>query len=140
MIRRCTIDDLEFVDSILKDESVYPFITSDNSPSVEDYTAKASLSNPAVHFLTTNRYTVFITFPSINTSIFEFHVNMVAPEGRGETAVESTKEALRYIFEEIECLKLVSFIPVLYMNVLNFAVANGQKIEGLLTDAYLKKW
>ena len=91
MIRRCTIEDLGFVNSVLKHESIYPFISDDRSSPVEEFTVEPLLSNPNVYFLTTNKYTVFLTFPTINNIIYEFHINMVAPEGRGKAAVESTK-------------------------------------------------
>ena len=138
MIKRCTIEDLDFVNSVLRHDTIYPFIADDMFPPVDEFSLEPLLINPGVYFLTTNKYTVFVAIPIINNFVYEFHVNMIAPEGRGKVAVESTKEAVNYLFFGTHCLKLVSFIPVIYENVVKFACANGEQIEGTIKDAYLK--
>lgn len=137
MIRRCTIEDLEFVDSVLKHDSIYPFISDDNFPPVDEFTIEPLLVNPGVHVLTTNEYSVFLGVPVVNTIVYDYHVNIL-PEGRGKIAVESNIQAVDYLFHETECQKLISFIPELYPNVLKFALANGEVEEGLLHKSFLK--
>ena len=137
MIRRCTIEDLDFVDSVLRHDSVYPFISDDHSPPVEEFTSEAMLKNPDVYFLTTNEFTVILAIPILNNVVYDLHINMIKPEGRGKTAKESLKEAIDYMFHDTKCLKLVGFIAVIFGNVINF-VCEYAKREGLLKDAYLK--
>ena len=36
MIRRANIEDIELIQSIIKDKSIYPYIIDDNSPACED--------------------------------------------------------------------------------------------------------
>ncbi|KKM06588.1 hypothetical protein LCGC14_1742460, partial [marine sediment metagenome] len=128
MIRRCTIEDLDFVDSVLRHDSVYPFIADDHSPPVEEFTSEAMLKNPDVYFLTTNEFTVILAIPILNNVVYDFHINMMKPEGRGKTAKESLKEAIDYMFHDTKCLKLVGFIAVIFGNFINDWLTNSDQI------------
>jgi len=134
---RCTIDDLYRVDRVLKHDSIYPFISDDNSLSVDEFTTEGILKNDNVYVLSPDEYTVFIAFP-FNSVTYDIHVNMVAPEGRGKNAEVTTRMMLEYMFTETPCQKLISVIPFSCENVLLFALKMGMKLEGIIKKSYLK--
>ena len=130
MIKRCRIKDLDYVNNILRHKSIYSFISDDGSPSIEEYTIQPLLEYDLVYVLSPNKYTIILAIP-ITCSTYEFHVNMIAPHGRGKNAIESTAEVVEWLFDNTPCQKLTSWIPEINMNVVKFALANGMQMEGI---------
>lgn len=134
---RCTIDDLEKIDRILKDDAVYPFIEDDGSPQKELFTAKPFLENTNFHVLMPNNQTAILVYP-VNYITYDFHI-AVLKEGRGQMAVDAAKRALKeYIFNKTPCLKIIIQVPAFNRGMIRFARNLGARIEGVLKNSFLK--
>lgn len=133
---RLSVNGIDFVNRILTDDSIYPFIADDYSPAKEEFTALPFLENESVYVLSPNEYSVFVIHPH-NSIMYEIHVNIL-PEGRGRHAIEATGKAFEYIFTETKCEKLICIIPVICENVYSFALKMGMEPEGILKESFLK--
>jgi len=136
MIKRCTIDDLEFVDAVLTHPAIYPHISDDYSPSIKEFTAKPLLEAPMCYVLAYKDYGIVLSTP-INGTLFDTHITML-PEHRGKEAVEASDEFKKYLFNETTCEKIMAIIPDIFPNVMNFVERIGFELEGILTKSIKK--
>ena len=136
MIKRCTIDDLEFVDAVLTHPAIYPHISDDYSPSIKEFTAKPLLKRPACYVLMYKDYGLVLSQP-MNGTMFDTHITML-PEHRGKDAIEASDGFAHYLFTETTCEKIMAIIPELFPNVMNFVQRIGFKAEGHLTKSIKK--
>ena len=135
MIRRCTIDDLEFVDSILKHDSIYPFISDDYCPKAEDYTCAPLLSHNGVYYLSPDKNSIFVYIP-INSITYEVHSN-VLPPARNRSS-ELALMTVKYMFEQTKCMKIKTHVPVFNTPALHLSFKCGLRVEGNLRESFLK--
>jgi hypothetical protein len=133
---RCTIDDIEKVERVLKADEIYPNITDDGSMPVEEFTICESLKCELNYYLMPNENMLVCMHP-MNSITFDCHVN-VLNAGRNETLMDESKKVLDYIFSKTPCQKMIAFIPVKYVNVMRYAMRIGMKIEGDSKESYLK--
>jgi hypothetical protein len=137
MIKRCTINDLEFVNYILTDDSVYPYISEDNtSEDIKNKMAEIYLSTPLIYVLSPNKYSIFIYIP-MTSIMYEIHSN-VLPDGRGKAALKALNESMEWIFENTICRKIISWIPMCNRLALTFAINSGAKKQGHITKSFVK--
>jgi hypothetical protein len=135
-VKRCTIDDIEQVERVLKADEIYSCITDDGSLPVEDFTIKSVLENELHYFLMPNE-NMLVTMHPVNSITYECHVN-VLDAGRNETLMQESRKVLEYIFYKTPCRKMIAFIPAKYQNVMRYVTRIGMSIEGILTKSYLK--
>ena len=77
---------------------------------------------------------VFHAFNSL--ACCQGHVNYL-PKYWGEDLHEYTKQAIKWMFENTDFIKIVALIPDYYAVVLKHALAAGMKKEGYLTNAVI---
>jgi len=68
---------------------------------------------------------------------FKLHMNMLK-NGRGSIAEKAAKEVIQWMNDNTECAELVATIPMLYPNVVMFAIKMGWKILGTYEKSYQK--
>ena len=99
--------------------------------------AKTLLTLPQVCvFLHPNRHVLFMMTLRTNT-LWEVHT-MIMPEGRGKEAVEATRGAAKWFFENSKCEKIITYIPVFNRKAKLFAKLVGMKEEGICTKSFKK--
>jgi hypothetical protein len=135
-VKRCTIDDIEQVERVLKSDEIYSCITDDGSLPVEEFTIKAVLENELCYFLMPNENMLVMMQP-INSITYDCHVN-VLNAGRNETLIKESRKTLDYIFSQTPCRKMIAWIPFKYENVARYATRIGMEIEGVSKQSYLK--
>ena len=74
----------------------------------------------------------------LNRVMMDIHPH-VLPEHRKEYSMESCRKVVEWVWGNAPwCQKIIGWVPTIYPNVRNFAIANGFVREGLVTDSYLK--
>jgi len=136
-IMLCTIKDFKKVHRILVHESVYPFITDDYSSKepTEDL-GLSFLENSVIKVLMPNDNCVFILVP-MSTNVYTVHSN-VLPEGRGKVAVLAAKSVAKWMFNNTECVSIISFTPEYNKVALIFSRLAGMKRIGVLKKSFKK--
>jgi len=71
-----------------------------------------------------------------NLACCQGHVNYL-PEYWGKDLHEYTRQAIKWMFENTDFIKIVALIPDYYAVVLKHAIAAGMKKEGYLTNAVI---
>ena len=133
---RCTIDDIEKVERVLKADEIYPNITDDGSVPVEEFTIREVLESELNYFLMPNDNMLVIMHPA-NSITYECHVN-VLNVGRNETLKDESRKVLDYIFNKTPCRKMTAWVPSKYMNVMKYCIRIGMQREGTCEKSYLK--
>jgi hypothetical protein len=136
IIRRARIADLERVNAIMRDVSIYPFITEDGDPISEDFTAGPALISDVMWFVFVGDHILFFLHPRGSTT-YEVHT-MVLPDIRGAEAISLTIEAISWFFANAPCLKIETRIPFFNRRARAFALRCGMKDEGVSRKSFLK--
>jgi len=123
-MRRCTISDLLLVDQIMRDDSVYPFISDDYSPLAENFSAAPILQDKKSYILSPNDHSVFLFIPFVARAYW-MH-SCVLPGGRGRIAVEAAKECIDYIWRA-GAVKILGTVAGNYPKAFAFAKKIGLK-------------
>ena len=139
MIKRATIEDLEFIERVYYHPEINPHIcddfTKDNHIDIG-----ILLKNQMIYFLIpyyeNNGMGFFFAHPW-NTICYEAHIAML-PEFRGSKVVEATKEAIKWGFENTICRKLITQVPVYNNRAFAVAIRAGGKIEGLNRSSIMR--
>ena len=128
------MDDIDIVNMILTDDSIYPFITDDGSLEVNDFNVAPFLINDKVYFLGDDK-SCFIFIPK-NSITYDLHSN-VLPEARKDS-VKLVKYAAGFMFHETPCMKIITWVPEYNRRALNFAFKSGASFEGISHAGFLK--
>jgi len=132
MIKRCSIEDIKEVHSILKHKDIYSRIIDDGSPPVEQFSAASMLLNPMAQVIISHGV-LFTIFP-VNAITWDLHIHATKKK-RGEIAMKALNEVIEYMFTKTPCQKLVAFISKRHMNVAKFAHKAGWDLEGEITGS-----
>jgi len=125
------------INEILGHDSVWPWISDDNTPKNVRYTlGQYFMEEPGTVVLHPNEYSVFI-FRPVNSVTYEAHTNIL-PSGRGVEAIGAGKGALKWMFKNTPCQKVITWVPVFNRMASIFARMCGLKREGNATKSYLK--
>lgn len=136
-MERCGIEDLEKVNRILRDKTIYPLISDDFSPDPEFFSIENVLLSESSHVLCPNENTAILFFQK-NGVTWEIHYN-VLKAGRGKEIRAITPEILNYAFTKIKnCKKLTCSIGEMHKNVIEFAVSMGMKPDGRIKGSLQK--
>ena len=133
----CTINDFKKVHRILSHESIYPYISDDYCP--EEPAKDLGIfyfSDEIIKVLMPNENSVFICVP-LSSNVYSVHSN-VLPEGRGKIAVRAGKDAAMWMFNNTECMTIISFTPTQNKVALMFSSLVGFKRIGILKKSFKK--
>ena len=131
---RLGTSDIETIQRIMLHEDVFPDI-------VDDYTdiskgkqlAWGMVSQPLCYMLHPAELVLFMVGMRTMT-IYECHT-MITPEGRNKAAVGHAKEAAKWLFENTQCEKVITYVPVDNRKAKLFAHMVGFKSEGTCTKS-----
>ena len=137
MIKRATKEDIPFVNSVLGDDSVFPFASDDYTDvNIRWKAGEILLNRPEIWVLISNEYTVFVLNP-LNPILYEVHTSILTG-GRGRKGIEAGKETIAWFFNNSPAQKIISFIPEFNRPARIYARACGMKKEGVVTKSYFK--
>lgn len=137
-IKRCSPSDVKDVLRIFSDDSVFPWISDDNTldkNSLEPNILNA-LHNVSVYFLMPRVNTVIMLVPT-NTVLFDVHVAAIEGGGRRHAA-DDAFNCLLWMVENTPARKFTTMVPGFNRPAVFFARRCGMKKEGTLKKAYLK--
>ena len=140
LIKRCRRADVDEVNRILTHPGVYPKISDDGSPGVDDFDAGPLLESDAFYFLgwvVSGEWAGIWLLKPWNTITYEVHT-CILPEHRGKDAIRAAGAAGEWMFHNTACRKVVTLIPEWNRPALAFALSVGMKKEGLLTRSFWK--
>jgi RimJ/RimL family protein N-acetyltransferase len=139
MIRKAIDEDKNLLNEIYSHEAVWPWIKDDNV--TEEFRYKlgemifdTTKSNSII--LTDGKFISFWLKP-MNSICYEVHT-AVTPDGRGQYAIDIGEQAINWMFDNTNCRKIISYIPVDNRAATLFSLKCGFKKEGLITDSFLK--
>ncbi len=139
-VERCGIAELEYVDFVMRHPSIYPHISDDLSPEAGEFTAAPLLMGPRIIFLRPVvegfGAGVFLFHPW-NSVTYEVH-SCVLPGFRGKTAVEASRLAAAWMFENTGCRKIITQIPARNRAAYALAHRAGFRAEGVNKRSFLK--
>ena len=105
--------DLEIIDAIARDPSVYPYISRDDSPAPPNFTLAPFLTDPHNVFLLATEGTAnagFWLFHHTNPGIYDVHTHILA-DHRGRPAYDGSQLALDFMFLGTDCNVVTTTIP-----------------------------
>ena len=141
MIKRCTIEDVEAVNRIMRHRDIYPQSIDDGCPqNPVDFDVEPILKNESVYFLgwrIDEAWAGLWMFKPWNSTTYEIHT-CVLPPFRGKAAIHAAKDAGDWMFENTQCRKVVTLVPEDNRAALLYALATGMEKEGLVTNSILK--
>lgn len=139
IVKRATIDDIDFIRSVYADEEIYHYISDDgsNDPNEIDYGALISIPHIYVMIPSVNTPVGVLLFYPWNTITFELHTAIVK-EHRGKEAIEAAKVCGFWMFENTNCQKIVTSIPAGNFPAKYLARKCGMKYIGNNEKSYLK--
>ena len=119
------------IERVLKHPEIYPRL-SGNPPPVETYHI-----NPSAYiFLLSDDGDCLVIVEQKADIVGEFHFHVI-PESR-DNASEYHSQAIDWVRENTTITKLVTEVPFIYLDVVNFGLKNGWIIEGINKQSYLK--
>ena len=128
----CTKDDKEWINKIFHADGVFDYIS-------DDFSEKNDIAGVFLeHGIILNPEPgVVFTLHKVNSITREIHV-AATPESRGKRAISAGKKVLKWIFENTDCLKLISFIPTANRHTILYALKNGFIKEGINEKSLMK--
>ena len=124
--------DTELVRSIIGDKELFRR-TGDES--INWYDPENQDDNYYLSVIRDNDVIGIILFHvTISPFCYQGHVNYL-PKYWGSGLAEYTKEAIQWMFDNTNCIKVVAYAPDYYPEVLKHAIKSGLKIQGYLTNS-----
>lgn len=133
---RVGIEKLDLVDSILRHNSIYPYVIDDYSADQAVFTFEEILSSPACYALMPNEGSLFVFIPQ-NGILYEVHC-AVLPEWRGMQAVGAAKAAKDWMYANTPCQKIFTVCPAYNAAAYALARRSGMTRVGVITNSFLK--
>ena len=129
---KCTIADRKKAARVLADDSVYIPTNGCKCPNPEGIADELLLS-PAAHIIMPDP-DVLMIFILQNFGLYMMHI-AVLPEARGKRAFEASKNGLKWLFENTDCIRVMGLVPKCWPHCLRYALAVGFKKVGILRDS-----
>jgi hypothetical protein len=101
MIRRATVDDIPFLNSVANDDDVLPYVSDGRRI---DF---SGIPDNCISFISKS---VVVVFVPIKNSVWEFH-GAALPEDRGRTAAKAFREMTSEMFLKYGAKRLVTTTP-----------------------------
>lgn len=133
---QCTIHDIQEVERILSDDTVF-FTATDvrERDSVFEY-AFGLLTAPGAYVLKPENNTLFV-FKQMNYVLYDMHVGII--KGSRPKGKESAIKAAKWMMNNTTCEKLIAFIPEFHKPALAYAAECGMVREGICENSFYKK-
>lgn len=131
-ISRMTLDDVERVNAVINDPSVYNFVRGRFSGVID---VKTILENPNNYVL--GHENGVIMFLNIGAAFYEFHT-CVLPNGRGAWAQRAGRACFEYMFTRTDAYELITRCPVSNLQSIMLARFMGMKLEFVTRDFWPK--
>lgn len=128
-------NNMDTVKMVITHPQIYPYVTDDGSPPVEEYEPSAN----AAHLLVwcgSDLLGLFVLVPQ-NSVTVEVHTCLM-PIARGERAAAAAKELIRWVWSNTTFKRLVTNVPGYNRLALRFALAAGMTKYGTNTRSYMK--
>ena len=136
-MRRCTLQDVDFVAGILGHPEVFPFISEDGSDSADvTQHANALLATPVIYVMSPNEWTLAIFVPRSSVCL-ELHT-CILPDGRGKIALQVNRDVGAWIFENTTCQKVITWVPVFNRAADLMARRLGFELQGNNDKSFLR--
>jgi hypothetical protein len=131
-----TLADADVANRIIHHPEVYPDMCDDYADPAHTQLGRYLLQQETLYLLHPNAYTIFCFAPRTLT-LFEVHT-MIEPAGRGAEAVFAAREALKWLFENTTCAKVITYVPFFNRKARIFARKVGLVDEGVCTKSFKK--
>ena len=140
MIIRATITDLDFIKIIMDHPKINPYLYDDLAKNTR-FDLSILLKIETIYFLIgineiNEKIGIFVGHPW-NSICYEAHT-LILPEFRGEETVKIAKEAIRWMFDNTLCKKIVTHVPTFNQKAYALAIKVGGKLEGINKKSFLK--
>ncbi len=127
------MDDMIRVNSLLKDERVWPHVSCDRCD-IDSFEAPDNAIYLGAYDGEENAG--FFIIQPVNSVMVEIHT-VIDPKFWGRS-VEFAKEVVQWIFSETNVLKIITFIPEYNVKAKRLAEKAGMILEGVVTSSFLK--
>lgn len=135
---RASIDDIDTINAIMRDDSVYPYITDDDCPKDPlEFNAADTVNNKDAYFIMERSGGILFMFLKQSASLWCVHT-CVLPEKRGRQSVRAGIETTKWMFNNTPCKSIMSYIPEYNKPALMFAHLCGYRICGEIANGFLK--
>lgn len=140
MMRRLDARDANEVNDLMRDPSVYPHLIDDSCPPPEEYDAAPILADSKIYILgwfeDSKLVGLWLGYP-LNGITYQTHI-CISEGYRGGRVVRASIRAVRWMFDNSPCRKLVIFVPDCSTTVKIIAKAIGFEREGRLKNSFLR--
>lgn len=136
MINISITDDLRAVREVLTHQDIYPLITTDDGPAVDNYWPELGENVFILGKVDGKPAALLIGHPE-NEKAFWVHVQVI-PEYRKQWALYFSEIALELMWKFTGAIKFMALIPDIYPNVARFAESCGFEREGCLKKSIMK--
>lgn len=137
MIRKATINDVDFILSVYHTDTIWQDSSDDNTPPLTKEMLITFISSGYAVLLIPDDIGVF-TFHPWNSITYAMH-SAVLPKYRGVKALDGARQAGFWMFENTLCQKIVTLVPANNYKARALAHAGGMLKEGIITKSLLKK-
>lgn len=122
--------DAEMVNRIMRHPKVYPHISDDSCPKAEDFDCSEAMKREGFYFLLVSGGEGAFMFHNHSRILYEVHT-MLLPECWGRKALEASRAAVRWMFANTLCEKIITWVPAYNRLAYRFAIKSGMKQEGV---------
>lgn len=132
--------DSALIKRVITHPAIYPHVADDFSPPPAAYSAEGLVGHPQVYFLAAwdgDELLGLGMFHAHNAVMYEAHTCLL-PNAWGERGTRAARAAMRWIFGNTPCRKIVSLVPDGNVLAMRFAKRCGLRVEGLLTKSFLR--
>ena len=129
--------DYELIRSIMSHRRIYPFITDDLCPAVEDF--RPAHSDAIWYMLAKDEgdlLGMWIFVPQ-NGICWEVHTCLL-PVGWGERGARAARELAGWVWQHTECRRIITNVPECNRLALRFAMRAGMETFGRNKQSFLK--
>lgn len=128
--------DFDILNAIVREESVYRACSDDFAPDAQAF----DLTGAGMLFVLVRAGGMIAGFYALHfhsAIMAEIHT-CILPRFRGDTAARAARKIIAWVFEQTQCLKLITLVPECNKVAAAYARRAGLVDEGLLTKSFLK--
>ena len=141
MIKRACIYDVGFLDAVVRIPDILEDTADDiQKEKISGYSHIGKLmdtNNYIFIFINENISIGFISFFPINSTTYDSHISIIA-KYRGSAALNNTKEAIKWMFCNTKCMKILGAIPEFNKKAIVYAKKVGYSNEAIIKRSFVK--